>query len=139
MRCPDCNKFRTPVPIDPECNELTIDAADPATPLVLTITAEARIVLACEECGTELCEATQTAETTITVEEHIKRDDNEEECEWLVEEDACESTEETRKRRPCYGAEVSYVVTCGCGWHPQENGGTVQTDTVDVRDMDALS
>lgn len=139
MRCPDCNKFRSMTALEPDLEALTIEVLDTANPLVLTIIAEVRIALACEECGTEMKESVQRGEVEITVEEHQKQPDNEDECEWLVEDEGVDATSLVVRRKEEHGAEVSYKVTCGCGWHPAMNGGTFETDMIDAASMDELS
>ena len=80
-------------------------------------------------------------EHEITVEEHEKKTDADgyEECEWLVEDEGVDATSEMVRRKEEHGAEVTYVVTCACGWHPKENGGSFTTDTIDSASMEEMS
>jgi hypothetical protein len=61
MRCPDCNKF---VAYDTEVEPEEQDAAYDGE----TLTVELRRVLACEQCGTELKEATFSLEEPLELE-----------------------------------------------------------------------
>lgn len=117
MRCPDCNKFVGYEEGEPEI-ELSLDAPTPedVNP-VAVVTGEARIVLSCGECGTELKEATLTFESQVEVPAGHIGDGHE--LSLADEQPSGEMTSRTegrgRRVRTFYGATVDAEVTCSCG------------------------
>jgi len=65
MRCPDCNKFVSQDPSDPEVNTLAVEQS-PGFPGVFNIKAEIRSARTCSECGLELTALDLEGEASIT-------------------------------------------------------------------------
>jgi len=150
-RCAECNKFVSYDQADPEVDNLEIEGN--------TVSATIRIVNNCDQCGTELREA--TLEPTIEVEipdEHI--DEGKEWCEtckepqWVlpdgthkcrehlltVEEENSERTDRQegkgRYAKTFYGATVFFSVGCSCGEMEVINGDL--SDDIQASAMDEL-
>jgi hypothetical protein len=125
-RCPDCNKF---VPYDTSTEPEVEDAQIFDDEVQVNV----RVVLCCEECGTELKESYQEAQESFEHEcdpENIKEDFNPEEDEPFEVDDSSAVFHErmqthTPKGKPIknpryakkyYGAEVSVTIKCNkCG------------------------
>ncbi len=103
MRCPDCNRFVAYNQDDPEV-ELEVTSEG--------VTGDVRIVLTCEQCGTELKESTFEVSTDDDLTGHEG-----DEHELDVEADA-EPTTRTeghgRGTKTFYGYHMTYKVTCSC-------------------------
>jgi len=142
MRCPDCNKFVSLEPGDPEVEVIEINGQE--------VSATVRIVLACAECGTELKEykdeLTELLGSRLTdAAEYTKHFDQKgepktEDCELEVNETDCSATEQQegkgRKARTLYGAEVSYEVTCACQDGEALCEGNLESSMTAASDMD---
>jgi len=123
MRCPDCSKFVSFEQSDPEVefdlqDQRTEPAeTDPPTDQDVEVTVQARLVLACAECGTELKEASLEDAHTVTITGHVGDGHGLE-----VEETSSDTTDRydgkpgtpSRYRRHYYGATVGYQVLCEC-------------------------
>lgn len=107
MRCPDCNKFVGNDQMDPEVESLDVNGDQ--------ITAQVRIANACDQCSTELTEASLEMEDDISAELEAHREKCKD-AEFTAEE--TESERDTkgegkgRYMKTFYGAKVSYSVTC---------------------------
>lgn len=120
MRCPDCNKF-VPFGTDTE-PEIDADVDDDGN-----ISGTARIVLTCEECGTELKEATLDIDCGVfdDIEQHRKDHPECKDKGLSLADNGGELTQRTetkdrhgkpiknpRYMKSFYGAAVEFTVTC---------------------------
>lgn len=125
MVCPDCHRFPSFDPGDPE---VEIEVSDEGM-----VTGSARIVLNCGGCGQEMKEANFDVEVDLTEEvaEHRKKHPK---CDSLEVEETSEFTDRSetsktktlkngqvkvtpipyRYQRRFYGCAVDVTVTCGC-------------------------
>lgn len=138
MRCPDCNKF-----VSFEENDAEVDSLDVSSDGVVTATA--RIVNACGDCGQELKEATLDLEADHSSE---CGDHNGEGHDLSVEENGSERTSRSgyfkkgefvpasgRYAKTLYGVEVGYKIECLCGELEIEGS---MSDEVQASGMDEL-
>lgn len=122
MRCPDCNKFvGNDTSADPEVNDLEVDSEG-------RVTGSVRIVTACDQCGTELAEATFDIDLDFSeaLAEHLDESDKDVQHDLEVSSDDGTRTDRRQTHTPkgkmikpryqkqFYGAEVEVTVTCGC-------------------------
>ncbi len=137
MRCPDCNKF---VGLDTEAEpEVDLDV-DLETG---EVTGSVRIMNACQDCGTELTEATfDVDEEFPEAEEHLKKyadPDAGDEKHELEMEDALSRDERSqgkgRGTRTFYGALGTITVKCSCN----KSWSKDWSDEVQASHMDELS
>lgn len=110
MRCPDCNKFAAyDDSTEPEV-DVDLNGATGA------VTAQVRIVLTHDECGTELKEASFEFEGTVPP--NLLDDHKGDGHSLDAEEEGSELTVRTegsgRYAKTFYGAEVTLAVRCKC-------------------------
>jgi len=121
MRCPDCNKFVGNELADPELNDVQADIAiDEKTkqPGDVNVVGNVRLVLNCDQCGTELADADVEFDIDVQL-EHKEHEDHEVE----VVDEAAEGTDRydgkpgtpSRYRRHFWGAEITGKLVCSCG------------------------
>ncbi len=105
MRCPDCNRFASLDLGEPELEELSVDDDG-------VVTGTVRICRTCAECGLELKEATlDLVEDMVSeCEKHTG-----EGHELVVDDTGIEPIEEAVRRKPYFGAALSFKITCTCG------------------------
>lgn len=144
MRCNDCNRFVGYDEQDPEVNDIQIDESG-------VVTVEVRIANACDQCGTELKEATFNLEADMSAEceghtqdtiPEPKEGEEPVEHELSVEECSSERTSRSdgkegtpsRYRRTYYGVRVEFEIHCSCGklgamqTHKQKNAAGIEED-----------
>ena len=140
-RCPDCNKFVS-LDTDEEPEVEHLDTDDDGN-----VTATARIVNKCGECGTELREGTVELESDCTEEviTHLKDAGIDTEVEGFdvgkveghqleVEEGDLGRDQEGggRYAKSYYVALVGFTLKCSCGWeHEGELTGKIAASHMD--------
>lgn len=115
MRCPDCSKFVSNEQAETELNlEVSLDEN-----LTAQVTGDARLVLTCADCGTELAESNQSVDVDVNLDHDNGADDHDVEIsdESATETDRYDGKPGTpaRYRRHYYGASISGTVKCTCG------------------------
>jgi len=137
MRCPDCNRFVGNEEQDPEINEIFVGDDG-------HVTVEARIVNACQDCGTELTEATFSLEGEVDLNKHQG-----EGHEVDAEEESSTRTSRSgyfdkkkgwvpsggRYAKTFYGLSVEIGVTCSCG---EPIDSITLEDEIQASGMDSL-
>jgi hypothetical protein len=134
MRCPDCNKF---VPLDVDGDPEVELEADETTG---EVTGTVRIVNACQECGTELTEATFDVDVEFSgAAEHMEKYPEDEAHALELEEPTVDRTSrytgKGRGTKTFYGAEGVLTVRCRCG----QTWNSPWTDEVQASSMDSLN
>lgn len=126
MRCPDCNRFVGNEEEEPEV-EVTASADG--------CSVETRIVNVCDQCGTELAEATFDCDLPIEGLEAHAGDGHD--LDGDVEESSrtSRSTGQGRGRRTFYGFEATIKVACSCGF---ETTAEI-SDEIQASGMDPLT
>jgi len=115
MRCPDCGKFVSNEQGETELNlDVTLDEN-----LNAQVTGNARLILNCGECSSELAESSPSVDVDVTLIHDNGADDHDVsiEDESVVETDRYDGKPGTpsRYRRHFYGATITGTVKCTCG------------------------
>lgn len=111
MRCPDCNKFVSLEPNEPEVESLEITATG-------EITAEVRFVRVCAGCSIELKEATFEVEDQLPLDVMAKHKGSKHELSIAEKDCVIDESGGGRYTANVFTMELTYSVTCSC----QENG-----------------
>jgi hypothetical protein len=127
-RCPDCNKF---VSYEEQEPEVTIEVDGGA------ITGTARIVNACQDCGTELTEFTFEVSQEIEDADAHEGDSHEMSVETSLEERTTRTEGRGRKPRTFYGFSCHYTVACSCTPGKEVESGEI-TDDCQASEMESL-
>lgn len=129
-RCGSCNKFVSLETGDPEVESLEVDEDG-------TVSARVRIARTCAECGDEMKEVELDMEAEVKPPSEEDAGDDGHELE--VEETGVVAIEEGggRYKKSYFGAEVSFVVKCGCGCEYEEAGSV--SDKVAASEMEDLT
>lgn len=110
LRCPSCNKFAA-LSAD---NEPEVEMDDPTYDKetnTVNVTGNVRIVITAECCGDELKETTFDVDAAIELPKERTC-----ECdEFEADADDAQITEELKKGKKFYGAELVLRVNCKCG------------------------
>jgi len=154
MRCPDCNKF---VPYGETDPELDLELAQPSEDdtktaqeagtdtVAANITGTVRIVLTCEECGTELKEATLDVELGVDVPVNPPEGTWTEDSEWKLDGETAENDQRMegkgRYTKTFYGAQVSGTLTRTYTGPTGSNKASVEfswSDDIQASSMDEM-
>lgn len=128
MRCPNCSKFVSLELQDPEVNDLQLDDDG-------TITASVRVVRNCQDCGTEMKEATFDVSLEVPEVTHTVGADRDK-CQLSVEDNLSQLEEGGgRYKKSYYGAEGTFNLTCTCGAKAEVQW----SDKIDASSMDEIA
>lgn len=127
MRCPECNKFTPQEVQEPEVDSLEIDESG-------HVSAQARLVIACAECSTELKEATFDLDADV----ELDPDPDPEAGDLDVELQSAEATERREGKGKIFktyrGVRVEAMITRG-GKHVM---AVELSDEIQASAMDSL-
>lgn len=129
-RCPDCNKFVSLETQEPEVESLELDVVRNADgPVGLLVTAEIKIIRACQECGTEIRTATLSFEQDLgpSIRAGLSKD-----C--MVDHVADMQESSTDEERAAQAAKDKADNERGFGIHMHADGTETDEHTIEVED-----